>query len=732
NQFLPQTSLLNRAVPPSNITSTTYPLMMSPTQFNPPTNILSNGINYAPSKYGDVPIQSLTKWRETVAMVLANRAPGDSQVITALGDTLKSYGWISASHICYLLSPQTSIHSGIDSPNSRFSLIGKDYLNSPFTGYFRDLDALHLTEIYEFGLTLNKNDEGGLPFLQAYKLLYAWWLIDCGYTNEARRYCESIANIVKIYTKGSPYFHKCFLEQLKELTQRLLEHGDNASGNNNESSSWIFAKKMSKPTLDSLWGSLEGKFNQFIAGDTAEESEKKPAAIHSQDTVGPFSHFSAITQPTNSAGVPTRSASATEFRPHIDTGLDTRRSATPNAMPQKHITAQQRRSSTPGAGMRAVNSVHGFNGFSPTSSEGQVPMTPVPEGGSTYVSSADDRNNYFGFFGRDSGEYQREQNQLTGSNNDMNYNNDNNWQQSNNFDNKSSDSGFGRNSFESDSSKQQQQPSHGYNFYQPYDTSSNYNSPSWWGYRNSTAEENHVTEEQPSTDYGSGEFISLMGNTPSFVPKTTSNPVSSNNNNMNWQGEEDDLGLGNNAFGAKKKSRDEAENSQKDNSNDNTSASASTRDVKETEQKPEEKKDDNKAGGSWFGRWFSRKETNTGGGKVANLGEESSFYYDPVQKRWINKNAPDATSANTAPPPPPSRAKTTSPTRLAASIPPPSRASLPPQITESSQVTSPPPMAATNGALPPPPTSSNAGRRSTSSKRHRPRYVDIMNQPPAS
>lgn len=43
-----------------------------------------------------------------------------------------------------------------------------------------------MTEIYEFGLSLN-NSDGGLPHLQAYKLLYAWWLADCGYLNEARR-----------------------------------------------------------------------------------------------------------------------------------------------------------------------------------------------------------------------------------------------------------------------------------------------------------------------------------------------------------------------------------------------------------------------------------------------------------------------------------------------------------------------------------------------------------------
>jgi hypothetical protein len=51
-----------------------------------------------------------------------------------------------------------------------------------------------MTEIYEFGLSLISND-GGLPHLQAYKLLYAWWLADCGYLNEARRYMSFVCNV---------------------------------------------------------------------------------------------------------------------------------------------------------------------------------------------------------------------------------------------------------------------------------------------------------------------------------------------------------------------------------------------------------------------------------------------------------------------------------------------------------------------------------------------------------
>ncbi|KAG9295948.1 hypothetical protein G9A89_011800 [Geosiphon pyriformis] len=707
NEFLPQTSLLNRGPPLISPTSS-FPLVANAGQFatQSNSNYNSNPVSpiYASPTFNNVSIESLSKWRETVAMVLANRAPGDSQLITTLGDTLKEHGWILAAHACYLLSPQTSIHSGIDAPNSRFSLIGSDYTRTPNIGHFRDFSSLHSTEIYEFALTLKKNNEGGLPFLQPYKLIYAWWLVDCGYIHEAKRYCESIANIVKVYTKGSPYFHGCFLEKLKELTHRLLEHGD-GNQSNSESSSWLFAKKMSKPTLDSLWGSLEGKFNKFVAGDTVEEQEKT-SGLHKQDIVGPFSHFSAITQPTT-AGVPTRSASAAEFRPPIDMLVDTRRSATPNGMPQ-----------------------------SPNISEGQVSMTPVPEGDSPFFnSSLDDRSNYFGFFGRDSGEYQREQQQLAVTNGSSNGYNWQTQQQSNGDGyHTSSDSGYGRNSFESDATRQHpQQPP--YNIYQPStDSASGYNNSSaWWNNSFVPTEENSTSEPTEQIqgqvdDYESAQFISPMG---SGVPiPTASSSISRNDDNhkSNWQ-DADDLGLGNNSFSAKRQAKDTTKATE-----NNTQQNVARSPDKEEQKAPSnsENKATQKKGGGWFGGWFTKKESSGGNGKTANLGEENSFAYDPVLKKWVNKKSGSETISNTLPPPPPpsapSRAKTESPTRTASIIPPSKQNSLPLPPAGN------PPQASMNEG-PYPSFVGKGGYRSTSSastRKHRPKYVDIMNQPPAS
>ncbi|CAG8519639.1 14042_t:CDS:2 [Acaulospora colombiana] len=92
--FLPQPTLLNRATYSS---ATIYPNHQVPN----PTNNAQYGSPYSSSAASDSPLENLERWRETLAMILANRSPGDNQAITALGDMLKECGWIHAAHIWY-------------------------------------------------------------------------------------------------------------------------------------------------------------------------------------------------------------------------------------------------------------------------------------------------------------------------------------------------------------------------------------------------------------------------------------------------------------------------------------------------------------------------------------------------------------------------------------------------------------------------------------------------------
>ncbi|KAI8362478.1 Sec23-binding domain of Sec16-domain-containing protein [Mortierella sp. GBAus27b] len=181
------------------------------------------------SKRVEIPDQSLTQWRDTLILILSNRTEGDQGTINALGNLLRKEGWVEAAHICYLLSPQVSVHSGSDDSNSSMVLLGVE--NDPHAAYpfYGNVSAFQKTEIYEFGRALKSSGAtGGLPFFQAYKLIYSWRLLDVGMLSEAARYLESMENIMKSQTKGSPYYNSTLFAQLKELTERMAASVHNA------------------------------------------------------------------------------------------------------------------------------------------------------------------------------------------------------------------------------------------------------------------------------------------------------------------------------------------------------------------------------------------------------------------------------------------------------------------------------------------------------------------------
>ncbi|CAG8490035.1 7140_t:CDS:2 [Funneliformis caledonium] len=400
---------------------------------------------------------------------------------------------------------------------------------------------------------------------------------------------------------------------------------------------------MPKATLDSLWGSLEGKFHKFVAGDTVDENVTKTSFSNTQEAVGPFSHFSSITHPTSE--VPSRSASASDFR-SIPNPIDTRRATTPNAIIQRQLNGNQQRLSTPtGVQYDLVNSYN--SNFSPTTPDGQNTMSSVPEGGSIGTSPTDVKNEY---------------NNWQSFNNSLQYNGHSNEQQS-------TQSGYNYslsdNSNAEANNKQKQQAM--YPYYQPLgnNTSTYNNDSAWWSSPNADSNVAQNVDQAQTDVVDGGDFISPMDNsgfTPFFSAPAPA-PVTTT----------------------------DTSNQQKH------------------EAKQEDKKAEEKTG--WFGRWFGKKEV---GGKTANLGEESSFYFDPVQKRWINKKAGAETiNASTSLPPPPQRSKTTSPQRsqsLTSSNP--SRQSLPP--TDNKNFTGPP-ISAT------PPPQNKGGRASSASMKKRAR-----------
>jgi COPII coat assembly protein SEC16 len=222
-------------------------------------------------------VDGLDRWRETLGLILNNRSADDHQALSAMGQLLASYGRIEASHVCYLFAKafsQRPIINGADDPQTSVVLLGTDHLKYPTT-FFRDEDAIALTEVYEYATSvLAGNTAAALPYLQPFKLQHAYILADKGFRSEALQYCEAIGSVLKASTKPSLYFHQRLFAELDELATRLKQ----APGDGN--SSW-----MSKPSMEKVSGTMWARFSSFVAGDESDGASNGSAM---DVDVGPF------------------------------------------------------------------------------------------------------------------------------------------------------------------------------------------------------------------------------------------------------------------------------------------------------------------------------------------------------------------------------------------------------------------------------------------------------------
>ena len=225
-------------------------------------------------------LDGLDRWRETLSLVLSNRTNNDVQALVALGGLLMSYGRVEAAHICHLFArnqSQPALFGGADEPNAGVVLLGADHRTQP-TEFFRDEDAILLTEVYEFAVCLlGGNSLLSMPHLQVYKLQRASWMADSGRKAEAQAYCEAIAGSFKASTKMSPYYNPAFFAELEELSSRLKNVPVQSS------SSW------SKPSVEKVTNSLFNRLGNFIAGDDSD-ADSKGSGKDVNHEFGPFAN----------------------------------------------------------------------------------------------------------------------------------------------------------------------------------------------------------------------------------------------------------------------------------------------------------------------------------------------------------------------------------------------------------------------------------------------------------
>ncbi|KAI5803061.1 Sec23-binding domain of Sec16-domain-containing protein [Geopyxis carbonaria] len=333
--------------------------------------------------------ERLGKWRETLALILSNRSPGDQASILALGRLLAGYGWIGAAHICYVFARQSplggagALFAGADDQTSDFTLLGVDLRTR--TGNAKNHDSIILSEIYEFAVSLSPHAGTAqpiFPHLQIWKLHYAMILAENGHKAGAQKYCDAVAAAVKAWNKPSPYFHQVFGSALEDLTKRLQEAPRDASSASG--SKWI-----PKLTSDAVSTSMWGAFNKFVSGDEAgndaglkNDGEGPFASIsRSQSGVDLYGAYSG-TSPTASRapsmsynpGASNRYAPSTAARSSMD-------SVRPSIYePQQRNSSEMYR---PSNGNSYEPSVGGGNPYEP-----QVPSSPYgAPGANSYESS---------------------------------------------------------------------------------------------------------------------------------------------------------------------------------------------------------------------------------------------------------------------------------------------------------------------------------------------------------
>ncbi|KAG9103408.1 Dcp1p-Dcp2p decapping enzyme complex alpha subunit, partial [Ceratobasidium sp. 392] len=153
----------------------------------------------------------------------------------------------------------------------------------------------------------------GIPHLQAYKLLRAARLAEMGHLSLATRYCEAIATSTRVFGRPSPFFTPCFVEQHKQLNDRLSDVPQlDGSG------SWI-SKKGPKPSLDSIGNWITGGLTKLIAGDGEEAASPSPDQGPKAES-GAFSHYSAISS-ANTSQTPSPNASVIGLPPTTQPGI---------------------------------------------------------------------------------------------------------------------------------------------------------------------------------------------------------------------------------------------------------------------------------------------------------------------------------------------------------------------------------------------------------------------------
>ncbi|OLN84983.1 COPII coat assembly protein sec16 [Colletotrichum chlorophyti] len=598
--------------------------------------------------------EGLDKWRETLGLVLSNRSPEDIRALNALGNLLSSYGRAEAAHVCFLFARKVTLFGGLDDVSSNFVLVGADH-KTQGEQFAKETEALLLSEVYEYGLSLSGGSTAGVPHLAAYKLQHALTLAEYGLRDKALQYCEAIASSISAQTKRSPYHHPILETAVENLRMRLRQ------APKEESSSWITKPSMNKVS-DSVWN----RFNKFVAGDENDGSAAGGSAEGGVES-GPFARLAGGT-PTIS-----RSPSVTNFEPIYGAG-------TPNFAVGSPPTAPP------------VPATRAASRYAPASS--QAPVVPSPyEPGSGYAPATasvgrssnefsrnpyEPRSSMESQHGQTNGGYVPQTPVSTQGYTPFNVGNGQDSQANEPY-------GASQTPTVPAVDEKSQAPMEPNQQSQAALSSPGYQAPSY-GYEPPSMVPNEDPEPTPENGASNGGYEPPTYQPYSYEPPSYNAEPSDDDEASErkpkpksfMDDDDDDIPA------LKAPQSDGKSKSEKDKENEEMFKRAAEEDAKRAAAAQQQSKK-----GWGFGSWFggSKKEASPDPQQPnkpvrANLGEASSFVYDPDLKRWVNKKArAEATQAKTATPPPPKAgppSSTGTPPPPRTMTPPMGRASAPP------------------------------------------------------
>ncbi|KAF2672013.1 hypothetical protein BT63DRAFT_437905 [Microthyrium microscopicum] len=667
----------------------------------------------APSAQQDG-LAGLEKWRETLLLILNNRSPGDSQALIAIGRVLSSYGRFEAAHICFIFAGSQAFFGGADDPRTTFSLVGGDptALGSDFGG---DLEAILLSEVYEYVLSISPSPITPIPHLQAYKLYHAEVLTENGLRSDAQQYCETISSHIHSKTKASPYYNVALMQSVETLSKRLSEAPVDSS------TSW-------KPSIDKVSSSLWGKFNSFVVGEdkTDTPNDSRPSSEHGQ-----FKRFAGDTPPisaepsvadlygayqSGAASVPSissnsRYAPSNTYAPRRGNEHATQNSYGPGGQYQPRSSLESSRSSQDGYSRRSLEGhplspkrVASFPVLPPLSQQTpntnglSVPTTngsglSRPHSASPYHPQPVSQSSYDGYQpqpmdnanGSASYGYQSQAPGATspyapqssygqlGASEPMNMRQD--------------ESQRGNSGIQSHSPYESHVPSYeepqtpGYEQPNQSQESSGYQPYSYQPY-------------EPEPEQSEGQELQQADDEDNKAKKKS------------FMDDDDDDDLIARAAALKNSNKSKADQAA-DEAFRKAAAADAARPSAPTNRS------------SWLGGWFGKKQSGDLGDQKkpvkANLGEKSSFYFDPDLGKWVNKAGGATTTPGPSATPPPPRGTPPPPRNLTPTL-----SSGPPSANSLAQPPAPPPTAL-GGPLAPP-----VGARTTSM----PLPVGGLNTPP--